>query len=617
MTELSLFALAASLLLSGCFLRTPWALKQLNQPASSGGSQVPQVDIAERIARLTRTHLSDAYVDSRQVSSWLQAMGNGDYMQEVLTRLRVAKRNREDPASIYIEFANGLPGSGVPAPPRTVAPLRSPATDEATRAELDAERFVSNAIGLASSLAALENFIGRGPLDPVVLRKGLATGTARAASYINARSWHRRVGRPTTAIVLSGGAANGAFSAGVVWRFLTVLSGCRSVPEEQEGCSNAQPDLVAGTSTGALIGTLIDLYFTGRPGSPNETKALDLIIGKYTCSVASDLYCVNSTWIWNLFSNVRGLVRFDGIAKLLHDNIPPDVSRNAVEMVSVSIDYETGDVFANSDQDPEDSGPPERRNLGTLASIVEPVLAEPVDGLPAASGVLRGTYVDGGVRSGLPVLQAVYRGAERALVLTNSGIEPGRSARQKSTLDMLLRTLDLFGTNPNVAEVQLAELTAVERRFLEYNVCKDRLSKLGRSDPDKATVEHFCRRTTGFERKGPGLRPRPEAAETAWLGPARFDQVATSWQSSWLFRPEQDFASAAGYSFDPAVTQPLFLAGVKLFQDRCEEILDLLDVRGQLARARCAETDAVDKAKALLTSVEKCRANKEELRTCD
>jgi predicted acylesterase/phospholipase RssA len=590
-------------------------MEQLNKSPGNDISNVRQVDVAERIARLARTHLSDSYVDSRQVSSWLEAMGNSDAIQVLLNDLRQAKLNRQDPEPIYARLAAGPVGWGVPAPPRTTAPLKIPASAAEASTELDAERFLANATGLASSLLALETLIGRGPLDAKVLQKGIATGAARAAAYITARSWHRRVGRPATAIVLSGGAANGAFSAGVMWRLLKVLSGCRSVPEDQGGCSGVHLDLVAGTSTGALIGSLTDLYFTGPPRSENESRALDLMMGRYTCSVASDLYCVNNTWIWRLFSDVRGLVQFDGVEKLLRDNITPDVSTNSVEMVSVSIDYETGDVFANSDQDPADSGPPERRLQGTLASIVEPVLAEPVDGLPSASGMLRGTYVDGGVRSGLPVLQAVYRGAERVLVLTNSGIEPGRASRQRSTLDMLLRTLDLFGTNPNVAEVQLAELTAVERRFLEYNVCKIRLSAL--ASKERATVEDFCRRTTGFERKGPGVAPHLQAAETAWLGPARFPQVATSWQSSWLFRPEEDLATAAGYSFDAAVTQPLFLAGVRSFQDRCGEILDLLDVRGELARTACEEKDAVDKAKSLLTPIDKCRANREKLRRCD
>jgi len=249
-----------------------------------------------------------------------------------------------------------------------------------------------------------------------------------------------------------------------------------------------------------------------------------------------------------------------------------------------------------------------------MASIVEPVLAEPVDGLPASSGNLRGTYVDGGVRSGLPLLQAVYRGAERALVLTNSGIEPGRAARQKNTLQMLLRTIDLFAGNPIVAEVQLGELSAVERRFLEYNVCKKRLEHVAARE--KATVEDFCERTTGFGRSGPGIR-KFEAAAAAWLGPARFPQVATSWRSSWVFRPEDELQTANGYSFDPAVTQPLFIEGVKTFQARCDEILDVLDIRGTVASDACRDPNAVASAEMLLTPPAKCTAGKEALRSCD
>src|ERR1700682_2063827 len=199
-----LIALAASLLLSGSFLRTPWALKQLNKPPSSDASQVPRVEVAERIARLTRTHLSDSYVDAKQVSSWLQAMGNGDYMPRTLKELREARLNHQDPSDIYSRLARGPDGSGVPAPPTTIAPLKAPATDAEASTELDAERFLANATGLASSLVALENFIGRGPVDAEVLHKGIATGTARGAAYVSARSWDRRVGRPTTAKILTG-----------------------------------------------------------------------------------------------------------------------------------------------------------------------------------------------------------------------------------------------------------------------------------------------------------------------------------------------------------------------------------------------------------------------------
>jgi predicted acylesterase/phospholipase RssA len=76
---------------------------------------------------------------------------------------------------------------------------------------------------------------------------------------------------------MSGGAANGAFTAGLIWRLLGVLKDCRGKPAP-EGCGSARVDLVAGTSTGALIGTLIDLFHT--PGQ--EDRARELLVNNYT-----------------------------------------------------------------------------------------------------------------------------------------------------------------------------------------------------------------------------------------------------------------------------------------------------------------------------------------------
>jgi hypothetical protein len=281
------------------------------------------------------------------------------------------------------------------------------------------------------------------------------------------------------------------------------------------------------------------------------------------------------------------------------------------------VDYNSGDVFGISDQDPADLSPNEaERTEGFLqalmASIVEPVMAEPVDWVPAQSGQTRGTFIDGGVRSGLPVLQAMQRGAERVLLISTAGLDPEPTPGSKHAFGILMRTIDLFVAQPRVGEVQQAELAAITRRFAEFNLCKERLATKG-STPD---VTRFCRRV------GPGFEPPAEVALEAttnmWMGPARFEQVASSWRTAWIYRPEEKLETATGYAFSPAVMRPLFLQGVRTFHQRCEEMLRLFEIRGTLARSMCSEPlEAVlEETAQAFAPINQCTQHKPEQRKC-
>ncbi len=375
---------------------------------------------------------------------------------------------------------------------------------------------------------------------------------------------------------------------------------------------------MAGTSTGTLIGTLVDLFHT--PGQ--ERNARDLLVGNYTCSVESDLYCVNSTWVWNLGDDVRGLVRFDGIDKKLRDIVTPAMFNNSTELVSVSVDYNSGDVYGVSDQDPEDLpiGAKQRTEgliQSIMASIVEPVLAEPVDWVPSKSGLTKGTFVDGGVRSGLPLLQVMQRGAERVLLISTGNLDAEPKPAPEHAFSILMRTLDLFVAQPRIGEVQQAEMAAIARRYAEFNVCQDRLVGIPND-----VVSDFCRR------RGPGFeqpeQPRPgevmsQAQSNMWIGPARFDEVASSWRSSWMYRTEEKLETASGYAFTPVVMRPLFLHGVRNFHRRCPEMLRLFDIRGTIAWNACSEPiEAVEQqAAAAFAPIEQCTQGKPEQRTCE
>lgn len=606
LTPLLVFLAATA---SGCsFLRTDVLLDTLNAPDSPEPKDPPlRVAAVERVAGLTRAQLTDAYVDPARAGAWMEALGASPEAVLDMSACLVQHAGN-DTASCYenaeragyVDRTVRAAAWGVPLPAQSFS-AAAPAEEE-----VDAQRFLSNAMGIGPSLAALQQSL-EVPLTREVLAQGIQRGAASAAAYVRARSWRRDLQRPSNAVVLSGGGANGAFSAGAMWRLLGILEQCRGKPAP-EGCGDARIDLAAGTSTGALISTLVDLFHT--PGQ--EANARRLLLGNYTCTVESDLYCVNSTWLWNLAEDTRGLVKFDGVYAKLEQFIQPEMLHNGTELVSVSVDFQTGDVFGVSDQDPADfkPGASDKQRKGGMvraivASIAEPVLSNPAVRLPSAAGDRTGTYYDGGVRSGLPLLQAVQRGAERVLVISTGGMNPSPAMDPKNAMSVLMRTIDLFVAQPRVAEVQQAELLAVTRRLGEYNVCTLR-----------GATEDFCRR------KGTGFHPRmvgPGAGQAVWMGSARFDQVASSWRSTWMFKPESGLATASGYSFTPEVMQPLFVAGVESMQKRCKEVLSLFDIQGTLAAQECARqlVEVADEAREALPSVAQCRADKPERRSCD
>jgi predicted acylesterase/phospholipase RssA len=624
-----------------CLLRTPYLLKAANKPPRTVVTPPPRVT-AERIERMVRTHLVDAYVDPVTVGKWLDALsGNPKPIVDLLRGL--VATSAADPGALYEKFNRDVsPALTVdegrlteeqpsvwklpPAPlviERNViglGMLAKPLENKAVAGlELDAERFAANARAIASSLLVLENLIGTGPLSEADLQAGISRGAARAKDYLLARKWRRRVGRPTTALVMSGGAANGAFTAGFVWRLTEVLQGCRAASGPL-GCPDAGFDLAVGSSTGSLIGVTADIFST--PGQ--ETRGRDFLLRSYTCSVEADLYCVNDVWDWKLFSNTRGLVQFDGIRRKLDDMLSDGQRDNGMELVTMTVDYQTGDLLAESDQDPADGRQKKDRVDAILASIVEPVMADPVERLGRPGGERAGTFIDGGVRSGTPAMEASRRGAERVLVIKSASLDSDLRPRQANALSMLARTIDLAVDQVGTAEIQQATLFSLGRRLGEYNLCEYRLELVGESaseNPDATEVDkqlaakaEFCKRQTLVPGVSPGVG-HAESSVATFLGPEVFGQVAQSWRSIWVVRPEGQ-ESASGYAFDPVLMRRLFELGVNTFQTRCREVLRLFDIPKTVQDAQCtAEEGAAAVARAKV-EIEKCAPRSAKIKPC-
>lgn len=589
------FALLSFTLGGCCYARTPYLLKMMN---SGAGGAIPSRPAAnERIARVAQQHIQDSYFTPKLVATWMAAVGKDS--TPISAQLACMRSKRPAVAvcynSIDLDAATtwGLP----PVPLAAVA--QSELLEPAALTEIDAQRFMGNARWIASSLQALEDSLGR-PLTDHELQSGIQIGMQRASAYLEARSWHRQTSRPTTALVMSGGAATGAFTAGFVSRIMDVFHTCHH-SRTGDACPNATIDLVVGTSTGTLIGVMVDLFQV--PGQ--ETNAKRLLVDNYTCSTEKDLYCKHNEWDWHLLKNMRGLMHFNGIEKKIKATLVPAMQTNASELVTLAVDYDSGDLFAQSDQDPRDRAGDDARVQTLLSSIVEPIMADPVDSLTSDGKALKGTFIDAGVRSGLPLREAVWRGAERTLMISTANVDIGPAPHPPAALQILLRTVDLATSQNFIGELQQAEFEAAARRTAEYNLCDLRLERAG---VDASTRKSFCRRDHLWK---PAAK---EMATSCTVGPGLFPDVANAWQSTWINRPETSGPGATGFSFDPAFMRNLFKWGVRTFQTRCQESLALLNVpaHSRSADYACGNGDP----KFIEAKVAEAEKNFKPLATC-
>jgi hypothetical protein len=358
---------------------------------------------------------------------------------------------------------------------------------------------------------------------------------------------------------------------------------------------------------------MVDLFQV--PGQ--ETNAKRLLVDNYTCSTEKDLYCKHDEWDWHLAEKMRGLMHFNGIEKKIRAALTPAMQTNASELVTLAVDYDSGDLFAQSDQDPRDRASGDARVQTLLSSIVEPIMADPVDILTSGGKPLNGTFIDAGVRSGLPLREAVWRGAERTLVISTANADIGPAPHPPAALQILLRTVDLATSQNFIGELQQAEFEAAARRLAEYNLCDLRLQRVG---VDTITRGSFCRRDELWK---PAVSR--EVATSGTIGPGLFPEVANMWQSTWINRPETSGPGATGFSFDPGFMRNLFKWGVRTFQTRCQESLALLNVPAQLRSAEyaCGNGDPkfieakVAEAEKNFKPLDSCHPNDHDIPDCE
>lgn len=563
-------------------------LEQVNSPQAY---DPPFATVDWEVEEIFRDNLPDAYWDVSTASAPLTRSGAPARIRDAIICAEQAHTGAEETKCLEALYTD----LQFPPPPKD--------PDEAAWArELDTIRMMEN-LGLAVRAAASFYHATQQPpitQDADKLLQGVTNGISGALAYQKVRKVQRHRERPVSALVMSGGAANGAYSAGATWYLLHRLNACKADAEAlkakcaqggctadqlrsvDQGCLNDRVDMVAGTSAGSLITLLVKDYFTEQEN--RRQRAMDMLLSSYTCSVNSDLYCVNDTNLYDLVDpsgRSKGLVRFDGIQKKLDDYVDETTFRSPTEYFASSVDYTSGRILHASSADPHDVPSVVDLRRSAVASIVEPAMAEPVDSV----GQFHGTLVDGGVRSGLPMTTPLMRGAERAVVFVNSPLEATPLDKDPQNAGVILsRTLDLFSHQPIVGELHQAENQLVVKRISEFGRCHDRNAQA--TWIKDQSIDDLCSAAAWPKLPPPVLiAPVPRQIITQ-APPPLIKAIPNAYQGVWIFQHNvlpKDISllapgaswrnlTQAGYQFDPKAMWTLFALGAIEAQEQCVEI---------------------------------------------
>jgi predicted acylesterase/phospholipase RssA len=481
---------------------------------------------------------------------------------------------------------------------QTFEPCAGGSLSPAAQLFADAVRF---RVAYLVAVATVSGWYAQRTLSARALERGANLGFDETRAYLENRRWTRDAAEPTRGLVLSGGASNGMFSAGATWVALHMIKGCISSPT----CRAPDPRfrLLSGTSAGAMIATAVDLFNTEVEGDvakkraggvgASRTRSLDLLGGWFTCLPANQLYCVEKDTTASLFGSRVGLANFDGIRYQLAKAVTPAMQANVSELILNTVDFQTGELLALSDQNPFETRDRCDVVRQGLASIPLPLIANPERELRVQDEVRRGFYLDGGVRATLPLLPVVRRGGERILVVSSSPLLDGAAAAPDNAVDLLGRYTSISSGATSEEGVELAKAFADIRHTRERDAC---LSSFHPNSPAAALAAattigasagptalaaattaadlpmrappwwlNFCNGDFAGVCPTPSNRPSPGYAESA--APPLFEEI---------YRDEQRVDAASGYNFDPRESRLLFLAGAATVRERCVRLASFL-----------------------------------------
>src|SRR4051812_34267314 len=364
--------------LSGCSfnsIRAKTVIEKL-QTTSPNPAPPPFLAIDSEVSRLVRWTLPDAYWNNERVAGWVTAPGVPDRLLNVV-RCVTSTTTAATEEACFFQLERDL---GLPA-----APPLDTLTEQTWETEQDAQRLMVNLRGAVHGIAAYYEVAQVDPIDAnaAKIRDGLQDGLQAFAAYQRSRHVRRALDHPLTTFVLSGGAANGAFSAGAAWWLLSRLDLCKADAERgmlaARRCVDDHVDMVAGSSTGALISLMVKDYFVSAgpaaSSQPWRRRALDQLRDAYVCSSNGALYCATDTGLGDLGldenGQARGLVRSNGVANLLNHSVTEATFQSLPELFSPSVEFNSGRPSSYSSRD--------RRDIPDLTSFKEAVMASIVE----------------------------------------------------------------------------------------------------------------------------------------------------------------------------------------------------------------------------------------------
>jgi predicted acylesterase/phospholipase RssA len=467
-----------------------------------------------------------------------------------------------------------------PFPPEAAAPVcvgdtRQPAPLAAFVDHVRYRVAVSRAVEAAAAL------VDEGQISLAQIDTAARSAFANSATYLARRKWRRGFEQHTAGLVVKGGASTGIFSAGAVWVALNVAHQCQRDGE----CSawlaqhhvRPQFELMSGTSTGAMVVTAADVFYAAGCDEERQDR-LELFEKWFVCSPARNLYCtVDGSVSDLLMGDQLSLLEFDGLRKLLLDAVSPATIDNGSEVLLNAVDLRTGRLQTFSDQ--EGLKTPAEVASAALASAALPLIVAPEDGLPGSpKSKGKFAYLDGGVRSELPIAAAVRRGAERLLIVSSGPSVMGEAAERKNGLDIAVRYIDVSTGGVLESEIDWAPRLAQGRRLAEFTECQAELKDsettcpAGSCDSQKLCSGDWDKVCHAAHAAAPPA-DSPSVLEATRNAE---DLLAPLWQATSIYRDDRRVPGLTGYLFRRADQRKLFLAGAEEARQRCFEIAKVL-----------------------------------------
>jgi predicted acylesterase/phospholipase RssA len=240
-----------------------------------------------------------------------------------------------------------------------------------------------------------------------------------------------------TALVISGGGSKGAFAVGAI-----------ELLREKKIIF----DLVAGTSTGALIAPLVSTdEIEWLRAIYTRIRTEDILRKRNVFDIITHDAIYDSNPLWSLINSIITQGRYEEIIES-----PIDLYLTTVNLQTGQIEYwnqrQSGPVGGSK----SDDGPISRQTLqrAMLASASEPVLMPNVRITEGGD-----QYTDGGVREIAPLKIVVDNGATRiySIVLQPEKVQPADETYE-FIVKTLLRTIDLFVQEVVVNDIDKAIL---------------------------------------------------------------------------------------------------------------------------------------------------------------